>query len=100
MRHGRVARDKSASEWINEHLNHFVAAGLTEHVDVAGCAHQSEGLSVLVGVKTTSARWHSSTYNNGPCSNWNLTQPLERVNGRRHVPDGTKIACGLLLQRC
>jgi hypothetical protein len=97
VRHRRVARNEAASERINQHFDHFVTAGLAEHVNIGICAHNRYRLPIPVRVKTTSVGRYSASYHDRPCPDWDLPQLIEGVDRRRDVPQRTKIARSLLL---
>src|SRR6516165_1488515 len=53
--HRGIARNEAASERVYEHFQHFMAANLAQCIDIAVGPYDRQGLSVLIGMKTTSA---------------------------------------------
>src|SRR5262249_60315302 len=68
IRYWRIAGHEAASERVHEHLNHFMAACLAEHIDIVGRAHQRQWLAVSVGMKPARTRGPFALDDYGPSS--------------------------------
>src|SRR5262249_20960085 len=98
IRYWRIAGHEAASERVHEHLNHFMAACLAEHIDIVGRAHQRQWLAVSVGMKPARTRGHFSSDDDRPSSDRLMTKGVECVDGGRALPNRSQVACGLFLQ--